>query len=553
MRRAITSQLDLLPDPALHTVPRLIEAAAAAFAERPAVIDGAVRLTYSDLRREARRIACALSAAGVQPGERVGIWAPNGWEWVAWACGIWCAGGVVVTLSTREKAPQLADMLGRTRARAVIARSEFLGMRFLDMLQGASGGARDGRPCGLPELASLVLLDGTSQGSGVWSAQDFLERGETVPDDSLAARIHAAKPRDLMGVLFTSGTTGRPKGVMLRHAMLRAYQRWNAAVGLGPDDRMLVIHPYANASGFNGSLILSFVAGSAQLPVPVFDPGGCLDLIERERITILLGPPNFYTRMLDHPSFARRDLSAVRVACAGSTAVPVAFVQRLRRALPGACVVNAYGMSEMGGVTMTRLDDPIEVVAHSSGRLLPDVELRIVEDGRDVAVGEQGEVWVRADTMTAGYWEDDRITAEAIDPAGWYHTGDVGMLDAAGNLSIVGRKKELYIVGGFNVYPAEIENLLLGRPDISQAAVIALPHAELGEVGCAFVVSRDAATIDTRELQAWVKARVANYKVPQRVLVLDALPVTLNGKVDKRRLLRLALEGTDADGLSAVS
>jgi acyl-CoA synthetase (AMP-forming)/AMP-acid ligase II len=359
-------------------------------------------------------------------------------------------------------------------------------------------------------------------------------------------RWQAVRGSDLSDLIFTSGTTGAPKGVMATHAQsLRAFATWSQIVGLAEGDRYLVVNPFFHTFGYKAGILACLMRGATIVPLPMFDVDRVLETIQSERITVLPGPPTLYQSLLDHPARQRADLSSLRLAVTGAAVVPVELVRRMASELALSTVLTAYGLTESTGVvTMCRQSDPPEIVAATSGRAIPGLEVRVVDDeGRPLPAGSPGEVVVRGYTVTSGYVDDPEATAEAIDPEGWLHTGDIGVQDEEGNLRITDRKKDMFIVGGFNVYPAEVE-AVLGRHDtVSQVAVVGVPDDRLGEVGRAFVVPRPGAPAPealAETLLGWARQQMANFKVPRSVEVVEALPVNASGKVLKTELRRRA-------------
>jgi acyl-CoA synthetase (AMP-forming)/AMP-acid ligase II len=339
--------------------------------------------------------------------------------------------------------------------------------------------------------------------------------------------------------MFTSGTTGHPKGVRCTHAQtLRAFTDWSDAVGLRRGDRYLIVLPFFHSFGYKAGWLASIIAGATIYPQPTFDVAEVLARVERERITVLPGPPSLYQAILVHPDRARFDLSSLRLAVTGAAVIPVALVRRMRDDLGFEIVLTGYGLTEATGVsTICRVGDDPDTVATTSGRAIPGISVRVVDDaGAEVPRGQPGEVVVRGYSVMQGYDGDPAATAEVIDAGGWLHTGDIGVMDERGYLRITDRKKDMFIVGGFNAYPAEIENALLEHPAIARVAVVGAPDDRLGEVGVAFVVLRPGAPLEPGELIAWSRPRIANYKVPRRVIVVDDLPVNATGKVLKYEL-----------------
>lgn len=527
--------MDALP---WNTIPRMLRSQALDAPDAVAVSDQGTTLTVSDLYAESLLVARALQAVGVERGDRVGIWAPNCAPWVVTAFGIWAAGAVVVPLSTRFKGIEAGDLLRRTGVRVLFAAEGFLGASYVGFLSERYGQPKDGRPFQeLDALELVVTLDPTGPRDGLVALATFLEQADRVSEMDGEARADSVAPEDLCEVLSTSGTTGLPKGVMLEHhQMLRAYWDWSQIAGLSPGDRYPIVSPFAHGFGINAGILACAMRQATMVPVSVFDPDAALDLVESERVSLLAGPPNLFSRIVHHPDLPRRDVSSLRIAIVGAAEVPEQLVHEMNERLGLERIVNAYGLIEGSVVTMTRPEDSVAVVSTTTGRPVPGVELRIVDDrGSTQPPGERGEILVRGYGVTRGYWDSPKQTREALSD-GWLRTGDVGVLDGQGNLSIVGRKKDMFIAGGFNAYPAEIENLLLRHPDLAQAAVIAVPHDELGEVGWAFVVPESGADPTPDVLTAWARQNMSNYKVPRRVIVVPELPHNANGKLDKTAL-----------------
>jgi HIP---CoA ligase len=521
------------------TTPRLVRQAAIAHGERPAVVDGDVTLSYRDLASAVHQAARAFMAAGIEPGDRAAIWAPNISEWIVAALGLHSAGGVLVPLNTRFKGTEAGYVLERSGAKILLTVTDFLDTDYVALLREANGPVVDGRPVErLPELERVVVLRGdVTEGAESWS--DFLLRGDATDSAAADARALAVTPADLSDILFTSGTTGKPKGVMTAHGQnLRAFSDWADVVGLRESDRYLVINPFFHAFGYKAGILASLMSGAALYPQLVFDVPTVMHRIETERITMLPGPPTLYQTILNHPDFGATDFSSLRLAVTGAAPTPVELILEMRRELHFENIITGYGLTESCGIaTMCRHDDEPETISSTSGRAIPELEVVCVdEQGVERPRGEPGEVVIRGYTVMAGYLDDPAATAEAVDADGWLHTGDIGVMDERGYLAITDRLKDMFIVGGFNAYPAEIENLLLGHEAIAQVAVIGVPDERQGEVGIAFVVPRPGFAVDPAELVAWSRSRMANYKAPKRFIVVDALPLNATGKVLKYEL-----------------
>jgi acyl-CoA synthetase (AMP-forming)/AMP-acid ligase II len=333
---------------------------------------------------------------------------------------------------------------------------------------------------------------------------------------------------DISEIIFTSGTTGRPKGVLMNHQQnLRHYVDYSGLLGVREGDRYLQINPYFHTFGLKAGILTSCIRGATMFPMPVFDIDRVVEVVAAEQITVLPGPPTLYHSLLAVADKAK--LATLRVGVTGAADIPVELIRRVMNELPFTTLATGYGLTEGGTATLSREGDSVEDIATTAGSPMPGVEVRIADDG---------EVLMRGFTVMQGYLDDAAATAETIDADGWLHTGDLGTLDAANRLRIVGRKKDMFIVGGFNAYPAEIEGFLLEHPAVAQAAVIGVPDNRLGQVGKAFVVLKNAvaAGISEVELITWSKQRMAGFKVPRSLVFLDALPLNATGKVMKDQL-----------------
>ncbi|MFG2637038.1 FadD3 family acyl-CoA ligase [Streptomyces sp. NPDC048362] len=523
------------------TIPELVRASAERYADTEAVVEGRTRITYAELGARVERAAAACLAGGVEVGDRVAVWAPNSLDWIVAALGAVSAGAVLVPLNTRFKGAEAADVLRRSGARLLFVTGTFLGTSYVASLRRAAGaGAADG-PAPLPGLPALervvVLAPDAPPDFATW--KDFLAAGEGVPACEVRARADGLSGCDVSDLVFTSGTTGRPKGVVITHAQtLRAYEIWADLAGLRTTDRYLIVNPFFHTFGYKAGVIACLLRGATMVPQPVFDVDTVLANIAAERISVLPGPPTLHQALLDHPARDAHDLSALRLVVTGAAVVPLRLVERLRAELGIGTVLTAYGLSEASGiVTMCRPGDDPSVIASTSGRAIPGTWVRVVDaSGVPVPAGVAGEVLVRGFNVMRGYYADPAATAESVTPDGWLRTGDVGVLDAAGNLRITDRIKDMFIVGGFNAYPAEIEQLLGVHPDVADVAVVGVPDARLGEVGKAFVVRRPGSVLTADDLIAWARREMANYKVPRTVEFLPALPRNAGGKLMKGKL-----------------
>ncbi|WP_063059019.1 FadD3 family acyl-CoA ligase [Nocardia sienata] len=471
-----------------ETIPQLALSTADRFGDAEAIVDGELRWSYRELVDRIRRAAGSFAESGIGKGDRVAVWAPNSAEWIVAALGLMTAGGVLVPVNTRFKAAEAADVIRRSGARALLVQKGFLGADY-------------------PAPPGVPVYDLKS---------DFLTSG--APFEREVAGT------DIADIIYTSGTTGRPKGVMMNHLQtLRLYSEWCDLADLRRGDRYLMVNPFFHTFGLKAGIVSSLVRGATMLPVPVFDVERVIEIVEAERITMLPGPPTLYHSLLEYRG--ARDISSLRAAVTGAADIPVDLIRRIREELPFRSIMTGYGLTEAGTATASRPGDTFEQIATTAGSACDGIELRIAGDG---------EVLIRGYSVMQGYLDDPEATAAAVDAEGWLHTGDLGSLDDGGRLKVIGRKKDMYIVGGFNAYPAEIEGFLLEHPAVAQAAVIGVPDERMGQVGKAFVVARGP--LGEAELIAWAKERMAGFKVPRSVVFLDELPLNATGKVVKDRL-----------------
>ncbi|KZS64062.1 3-((3aS,4S,7aS)-7a-methyl-1,5-dioxo-octahydro-1H-inden-4-yl)propanoate--CoA ligase FadD3 [Mycobacterium pseudokansasii] len=509
-----------------HTVPAALDRLASMFPDHDVLITDDRSFTATALRAEVRRAAAALIALGVEPGDRVAIWSPNTWHWVVACLAIHHAGAAMVPLNTRYTAEEAADIVARTQAPVLFAMGRFLGA---DRVAGLDSRA-------LPALRHIVRvpIEADDPVQSTWD--EFMARGTDL--EAVFARAAAVQPDDVSDILFTSGTTGRSKGVRCAHRQsLSASASWAANGKITSDDRYLCINPFFHNFGYKAGILACLQTGATLIPHLTFDPLRTLQAIEQHRITVLPGPPTIYQTLLDHPARRDYDLSSLRFAVTGAATVPVVLVQRMQSELDIDIVLTAYGLTEANGMgTMCRPDDDAVTVATTCGRPFAGFELRI-----DAETGsETGEVLLRGPNVMLGYLDDPESTAAAVDSDGWLHTGDIGAVDEAGNLRITDRLKDMYICGGFNVYPAEVEQVLARLDGVADAAVIGVPDQRLGEVGRAFVVPRPGATLDEATVIDYTREHLANFKAPRSVRFVDALPRNAGGKVVKSQLRELA-------------
>ena len=503
------------------TIPGAAQHAAACWPHEIALIVGSRRWTFAELWADARAVASAMLASGIGHADRIAIWAPNTREWILAALGSQAIGATIVPMNTRFKGGEASDILRRAQVKLIFAPADFLGQDYAALVKGAD----------LPALVETIHIDR--------DFERFVARGKGADDPKVLAALARLTTNDISDIIFTSGTTGRPKGALSAHGQVtRMFGDWSVRVDLRAGDRYLVVNPFFHTFGYKAGWVACLLRGAAIVPMRTFDVSEMISQIETNRISFIPGPPTIYQSLLhEQTGAARRDFSSLRVAVTGAAPVPPALVERMRLELGMSNIVNGYGMTECGCISMTRQGDESETIATSCGLPLPGIEVRCVgDDETDMPLDKTGELLVRGYGVMRGYLDDPEATAAAIDADGWLHTGDIGSIDGNGYLRITDRKKDMFISGGFNCYPAEIEKLLSEHPAVGMVAVIGVSDARLGEVGKAFVVARSGASLTASELATWAKANMANYKVPRQFVLTSHLPKNAAGKVVKTEL-----------------
>ncbi len=498
--------------------------------DKDAIIEGQTKVTYRQLDERVAHCAKAFVAAGVQPGDRIGLWAPNSTEWIVIALGIQSVGAALFPINTRYKPSEAAYPLQKSKAKFLFAADGFMG------IEGAAAVAKV-REEGELDIRTIKINGDKAKED---SLSSFFSAAESIGDDLRAQKRKDILATTLCDIMFTSGSTGKPKGVRHLHGPT-VRQTFNTIEEnqLTATDRMLVINPFFHVFGYTGGWVPALFSGATVYPLPVFDAEHVLDIIQREGITYFPGPPTIFHSLLEHPRLHEYDMSSLRFSLTGSADVPVDLIQKMLDELTFDRVVQAYGMTECGTATNTVASDNPETIATTIGKASKDLEVRVV-DGKNnpVPVGEKGEIVVRGYAVMDGYLDDDDATAAAIDQEGWLHTGDLGTYDENGYFKILGRIKDMIIVGGFNVYPAEVEDMMREHPSVRDVALIGVSDDRLGEVGCAFVILRE--DIQPDDLHQWCRENMANFKVPRYIEFLDSFPLTGSNKISKLALREIA-------------
>ncbi len=540
------------------TLAQRLERTAAEHGARDALVGPERRLSWAQTREQARRAARALHASGVRRGDHVAVWVPNRIEWILLWLGASYLGAVIVAVNTRYKTEEVEYILRQSDARLLVLVDSFLGIDYLAMLERL-------READLPALRDVVVLR-------EWEA--FLARGGDEPLDPDSIGYD-----DPSFIVYTSGTTGHPKGAVHSSRVLRNEHSISEAMDIDASSRVLNHMPFFHIAGACTGVLPPLITGGAMILMERWDPTAALELVERERVTVLSGIPTHFIDLINHPDLERYDRSSLRTGWIGGANNPPEVIDAAINRLGLRGLLPVYGMTETTSITtIPRLDDPREIVYAGKGRPVSDFELKVVdgESGAELGAGAEGEVCVLGHPVMQGYYENPEATAAVIDPDGWFHTGDLGVLDADGYLSITGRKSDMFIVGGSNAYPAEIERALSEHPAIKQAYVVGVPHARLGEVGFAFVESRgelehpaikqayvvgvpharlgevgfafveSRGELDSDAVIEFCKGRLADFKVPRHVHFVSDWPLTATGKIQRFVLRELAQERAEA-------
>jgi fatty-acyl-CoA synthase len=543
---------------ASDTLGSVISGVAVSYPKNEAIVAGKQRITYDVLMDRADSMANALLKLGVKKGDKVAIWMGNKPEWVYVNFACIKIGAPLVPLNTRYKAHELEHILGRSDSTTLFMMDHFINIDYVPMINDVCPELKDSEPgqldCeSLPFLKRIIMF-GERHYPGMLDYYTVLDSGQDyAKNDEFRKAREAVKPEDVYIIPYTSGTTGFPKGVVTTHYQyLRAMEAFSTRLNMSDRDRILVVSPFSHNMGNMTGMLLGACNGACILPMESFDPGEALRLIHEEGVTKFAGSPTMYTMMLDHPDFPKRDTTSIRSSIIGAADVSPDLVRTIMERMGIKDLISAYGLTENTGVsTMTQPGDAPEVVAHTSGRLIfHDCELKVLnpDTGEEVPRGTQGEICSRGFYVLQEYYKMPEETAAAIDSEGWFHTGDLGIMDERDYIKITGRLKDMFITGGVNAYPAEIENYLLTHPKVSIVSVVGVPDRRMGEVAMAFVKLKPGETATQDEIIGFARERMANYKAPKYVKFVDDYPMTATGKVQKFALREMAVKelGLDA-------
>jgi fatty-acyl-CoA synthase len=525
------------------TIPQLLDRACARHGGRTAAIfaENGLSLSWYDLRERSNHVAAGLLALGIGRGDRVGIWAPNRAEWLYTQFGTARIGAILVNINPAYRASELEFALNKVACKALIMARRHRSSDYVEMLRAVAPEidreAGSLQAAKLPQLKSVVVLDDGPHPRGTRPFSQLMSLagpGHRARLDGLSAALDAD---DAINIQFTSGTTGSPKGATLTHFNIVNNARYAAkAIALSAEDRLCIPVPLYHCFGMVlGVLTCTAVGAGMVFPGEGFDAEATLAAVARYKCTALHGVPTMFIAQLEHANFSNHDTSTLRTGIMAGAPCPIDIMRAVIDRMHMSEVTIGYGMTETSPLSFqSRTDDPIDRRVSTVGRILPHVEVKIVDaNGKVTRIGEPGELCTRGYGVMRGYWDDPERSAEAIDAAGWMHSGDLATIDQQGYCTIVGRLKDMLIRGGENIYPREIEEFLLRHPKVQSAQVFGVPDHRLGEEVCAFIVLKPSQSATAEEIQTFCRGQISHHKVPRYVRFVPEFPMTATGKPQK--------------------
>ena len=528
------------------TIGDYLDEIVARFPEREALVVPyqGIRWTYVEYLGEIEKLAVGLITLGIGPGDRVGIWSPNGYEWCLTQFATAKIGAVLVNINPAYRVFELEYALKKSGCRAVIAAEQFKSSRYLEMLTYLApelAACEPGRLRArkLPQLEAVIRM-GSARSPGMLNFDELRRVGGAGGMSRLREIQSGLSPWDVINIQFTSGTTGTPKGAALtHHNLLNNANQVAAGMRLSEHDRLCIPVPMYHCFGMVLGKLACVTRGAAAVyPGEGFEPGEVLKTVQAERCTALHGVPTMFIAELEHPDFDRYDLTSLRTGIMAGAPCPVEVMKKVIARMHMSEVLIAYGQTECSPVNhMTLADDPLEKRVETVGRAGPHLEVKIVDaQGQIVPIGAKGDICTRGYAVMKCYWDEPERTAETVDADGWLHSGDLGIMDEEGYVRVVGRLKDMIIRGGENIYPREIEEFLFTHPDVQDAKVIGVPDEKYGEEVCAWIQLREGAKLSEDDVRAYCKARIAYFKVPRYIRFVREFPMTVTGKVQKFKM-----------------
>ncbi|WP_027366203.1 AMP-binding protein [Desulfotruncus alcoholivorax] len=539
------------------TIGDLLDRSAGRYPQNEAVVypEKNIRYTYRQFQHECNKVAKGLMALGIKRGEHIAILAPNIQEWVITQFASAKMGAVLVTVNTNYKLFELEYLLRHSDATTLIFSSGVKDSNYLDMVYELCPELKNSMPGRLnskklPMLRNLVYI-GDDPRPGLFSWDEMVTLGEGISDQELTARQASLDPGDVVNMQYTSGTTGFPKGVMLTHNNLVGN-----AVSIGqcmnfsPDDRLCIPVPLFHCFGCVLGTLTCVTSTATMVMMESFNPLKVLEAVEQERCTALHGVPTMFITELEVLERQPFDTSSLRTGIMAGAPCPIEVMKAVVEKMNMREIVITYGQTEAApGITMTRVDDPLEVRVSTVGKALEGIEVKVVDpvDGSELPPGSQGEVCARGYNVMKGYYKMPEATAAAIDRDGWLHTGDLGIMDESGYLRITGRIKDMIIRGGENIYPREVEEFLYTHPMVKDVQVVGVPSKKYGEEVMAFIQLKEGAEVTEEEIKKYCAGKIARYKIPSYIKFVSAYPTTANGKVQKFKLREMAIKNLIID------
>ena len=535
-----------------RTIGGLLDDIAGKFPENDALVypERGIRYSYREFNELCRRVAKGLLAMGIRKGDNIAIWAHNVPEWVILQLASAKIGAVLVTVNTAYKSAELEYLLKQSDSTTLFMVKSWKDTDYVATLTDVVPELPTAKPgeltsAKLPVLKTVVFI-GQDTPAGMINFTRIIELGTEIPDSELAAVEATLHHHDVINMQYTSGTTGFPKGVMLTHHNLV-----NNGFNIGEcmkfteKDRLCIPVPFFHCFGSVLAVMASVTHGTTMVPVELFDPLKVLQTIEREKCTAVHGVPTMFIAELEHPEFAKYDLSSLRTGIMAGSVCPIEVMKRAVKDMHLTEITSVYGQTESSpGITQTRTEDSIELRVSTVGRALPGAEVKIIdiETGATLPPGKQGELCARGYMVMKGYYKMPEETAKVIDADGWLHTGDLAVMDENGYCKITGRIKQMIIRGGENIYPKEIEEFLYTHPKISDVQIYGVPDRKYGEQVMAAVILKKGVEMTEDEVREFCQGKIANYKIPKYVKFVDSYPMTASGKIQKFRLRDMAIK-----------